>query len=65
MIAVDITALTDISRAFLPTLRTNGTGYLINIASVAAYAPIPNQAAYSATKAHVLSLTEARLGYTE
>jgi len=59
MIAVDITALTDISRAFLPALRTNGTGYLMNIASVAAYSPIPNQAAYSAAKAYVLSLTEA------
>ena len=59
MIAVDITALTDISRAFLPELRANGTGYLMNIASVAAYAPIPNQAAYSAAKAYVLSLTEA------
>jgi short-subunit dehydrogenase len=59
MIAVDITALTDISRAFLPELRADGTGYLMNIASVAAYAPIPNQAAYSAAKAHVLSLTES------
>jgi uncharacterized protein len=59
MIAVDITALTDISRTFLPALRANGTGYLMNIASVAAYAPIPNQAACSAAKAYVLSLTEA------
>jgi short-subunit dehydrogenase len=59
MIAVDITALTDISRAFLPELRAYDTGYLINIASVGAYAPIPNQAAYSAAKAYVLSLTEA------
>jgi short-subunit dehydrogenase len=59
MIAVDVTALTDISRAFLPELRADGTGYLMNIASVAAYAPIPNQAAYSAAKAYVLSLTES------
>lgn len=59
LIAVDITALTDISRAFLPDLRAHGTGYLINIASVAAYVPIPNQSAYAAAKAYVLSLTEA------
>jgi NAD(P)-dependent dehydrogenase (short-subunit alcohol dehydrogenase family) len=59
MIAVDVTALTDISRAFLPALRTIGTGYLMNIASVGAYAPIPNQAAYSAAKAYLSSLTEA------
>jgi short-subunit dehydrogenase len=51
MIAVDVTALTDISRAFLPAPRTIGTGYLMNLASVGAYAPIPNQAAYSAAKA--------------
>jgi uncharacterized protein len=59
MIALNISALTDISRAFLPQLQAFGTGYLLNIASVAAYASIPMQAAYSATKAYVLSLTES------
>ncbi len=59
MLAVDVTAVADVSRAFIERLRTTGTGYLLNITSVAAYAAIPNQAAYSATKAFVLSLTEA------
>ena len=59
MITVDVTAVTDISRAFLPSLQTQGDGYLINVASVAAYTPIPMMAAYAATKSFVLSLTEA------
>ncbi|MDP9793657.1 short-subunit dehydrogenase [Catenuloplanes nepalensis] len=59
MIAVDVTAVADISRAFINRLREHGRGYLLNVTSVAAYAPVPNQAAYSATKAFVLSLTES------
>ncbi|MFI0795186.1 SDR family NAD(P)-dependent oxidoreductase [Micromonospora rubida] len=59
MIAVDVTAVADISRAFINPLRERGTGYLLNITSVAGYAPVPNQAAYSAAKAFVLSLTES------
>jgi short-subunit dehydrogenase len=59
MIAVNVTALTDISRAFIPILRENRHGYLVNITSLAAYSSIPMQGAYSATKAFVLSLTEA------
>lgn len=59
MIAVDVTAVADISRAFIGRLRAHGRGYLLNVTSVAAYAPVPNQAAYSAAKAFVLSLTES------
>jgi hypothetical protein len=59
LIAVDVTAVVDISRAFIGRLRSTGTGYLLNTTSVAAYASIPNQAAYSAAKAFVLSFTEA------
>lgn len=59
MIAVDVTAVMDISRAFIPSLRHRGDGYLLNISSVAAYASIPMQGAYSATKAFVLSFTES------
>jgi short-subunit dehydrogenase len=59
MIAVDVTAVLDISRAFIDLLRANGTGYLMNISSVAAYMSIPNQGAYSAAKAFVLSFTES------
>ncbi|ARQ67535.1 SDR family NAD(P)-dependent oxidoreductase [Streptomyces marincola] len=58
-IAVDVTAVADISRAFVEQLRTAGCGVLVNVASMAAYQPNPRMALYGATKAFVLSLTEA------
>ncbi|MGW6796434.1 SDR family NAD(P)-dependent oxidoreductase [Streptomyces chartreusis] len=58
-IAVDISAPVQISRAFLPQLLKARGGFLINIASGAAYAPIPRMAVYGGAKAFVLSFTEA------
>lgn len=58
-VAVDITALIDISRAFIEPLRAAGTGVLVNVASMAAHQPIPGMAVYSASKAFVLNFTEA------
>ncbi|MFI2506136.1 SDR family NAD(P)-dependent oxidoreductase [Streptomyces sp. NPDC018972] len=58
-IAVDVTAVADISRAFIEQLRGEGRGVLVNVASMAAYQPNPRMALYGATKAFVLSLTEA------
>ncbi|MER6994362.1 SDR family NAD(P)-dependent oxidoreductase [Streptomyces sp. NPDC000410] len=58
-IAVDVTAVADISRAFIEQLRTAGRGVLVNVASMAAYQPNPRMAVYGAAKAFVLSLTEA------
>ncbi|GLZ11901.1 dehydrogenase [Actinomadura sp. NBRC 104425] len=58
-IAVDVTAVADISRAFIEQLRTAGRGVLINVASMAAYQANPRLALYGAAKAFVLSLTEA------
>jgi hypothetical protein len=58
-IAVDVTAVVDISRAFIGQLRTRGDGFLVNVASMAAYTPTPVMSVYGATKAFVLSFTEA------
>lgn len=58
-IAVDVANLVDISRAFIEPLRREGRGILVNVASVAAYAPSPDMAIYAACKAFVLSFTEA------
>jgi short-subunit dehydrogenase len=58
-IAVDVIAVADISRAFIEQLRSQGRGVLVNVASMAAYQPNPRMALYGATKAFVLSLTEA------
>jgi uncharacterized protein len=58
-IAVDVTSVVDISRTFIERLRDRGDGFLINVASMAAYQANPTMAVYGATKAFVLSFTEA------
>lgn len=58
-IAVDVANVVDISRAFIEPLRQAGRGILVNVASMAAYLPGPDMAVYSASKAFVLSFTEA------
>ncbi|WP_369777503.1 SDR family NAD(P)-dependent oxidoreductase [Streptomyces sp. R33] len=58
-VGLDVMAVVDISRAFIGTLRRRGEGVLVNVASSAAYQPVPNMAVYGATKAFVLSFTEA------
>lgn len=58
-IAVDVSAVVEISHAFLPALRKRGDGFLLNVASMAAYQGNPTMAVYGACKAFVLSLTEA------
>ncbi|UXM91379.1 SDR family NAD(P)-dependent oxidoreductase [Paenarthrobacter sp. JL.01a] len=58
-IALNVAALVDITRAFLPAMLTSGKGALVNVASTAAFQPIPGMAVYGATKAFVLSFTEA------
>ena len=58
-ITLNCTALVEISRAFIDRLRAAGTGVLVNVASTAAYQAIPRMAVYGATKAFVLSFTEA------
>jgi hypothetical protein len=59
MIALNIAALTELCRAVLPGMRERGQGGILNVASTAAFQPGPNMAVYYATKAYVLSLTEA------
>jgi short-subunit dehydrogenase len=58
-IAVNVTSLVDLSRVFIERLRARGGGVLVNVASMAAYQPTPTTAVYGATKAFVLSFTEA------
>ncbi|MFN0144227.1 MAG: SDR family NAD(P)-dependent oxidoreductase [Mycobacterium sp.] len=44
---------------YLPQMRARGSGTIINLASTAAFLPLPKMAVYGATKAFVLSFTEA------
>jgi uncharacterized protein len=59
MIAVNVTALTELSRMFLPGMVERQHGGLLNVASLAAFQPGPFMAVYYASKAYVLSLSEA------
>jgi short-subunit dehydrogenase len=59
MIQVNITALTHLTRLFLPGMIAKGSGRILNLASTAAFQPGPWMAVYYATKAYVLSLSEA------
>lgn len=59
LIALNITALSRLMRHVLPSLRARGRGGILNVASLGGYLPGPHQAAYYASKAYVISLTEA------
>jgi short-subunit dehydrogenase len=59
MVRVNCEALVAMTSAFLPQMIERGRGAVINVASVAAFQPIPAQAVYAATKAFVLSFSEA------
>jgi hypothetical protein len=59
LVDLNVRALTVLTRHFLPGMRLRGRGGILNVASLGGYAPGPNQAAYYASKAYVLSLTEA------
>jgi short-subunit dehydrogenase len=59
MIQVNVTALTELTRLFLPAMLERRRGGVLNVASTAAFQPGPHMAVYYATKAYVLSFTEA------
>jgi short-subunit dehydrogenase len=59
MIDINVTALTLLTRAAILRMRDAGRGTIINIASGAGYQPVPHFSAYAASKAYVISLTEA------
>jgi uncharacterized protein len=58
-IALNVSGLVDLVHTFYPGMKERGLGSLVTIASTAAYQPVPNMAVYGATKAFVLSFTEA------
>lgn len=59
MIMLNMNTLTQLSYLFLPHMLKQHKGIVINIASTGAFQPLPYIAVYGATKAFVLSLTEA------
>lgn len=59
MIQLNITALTELTYYFLPKMKQRNDGRILNVASTAAFQPGPLMAIYYATKAFVLSFSEA------
>lgn len=59
MIDLNVGTLTDLCRAVAPGMVERKSGGILNVASTAAFQPGPNMAVYFATKAYVLSFSEA------
>lgn len=59
MLRLNVFAVTELTRRFLPPMLRRNRGAILNVASTAAFQPGPNMAVYFASKAFVLALTEA------
>ena len=59
MLQLNIVALTHLTRLCLPAMIAQGQGRILNVASTAAFLPGPYMAVYYASKAYVLSFTDA------
>ncbi len=58
-VSLNCAAVAHLSRLFLPSMLSRRKGDIINVASTAAFQPIPTMAVYAATKAFVLSFSQA------
>ena len=61
-IRLNVLTLVELTRGLLPEMVSRRSGVVVNIASTAAYQPVPYMAVYAATKSFVLSFTEALWG---
>lgn len=59
LVQLNVTALLELTHRLLPSLRSHGRGRVLNVASTAAFQPGPLMASYYASKAFVLSFSEA------
>ena len=59
MVELNVAAVTHLCALFVPGMVERGAGGVLNVASTAAFQPIPGQAGYGASKAFVLSYTQA------
>lgn len=59
MVRTDVEAVLDLCTTFLPGMVERGVGAILNVASTAAFQPLPGQAGYSASKAFVLAYSRA------
>jgi uncharacterized protein len=59
MVEIDVAAVVDLCTRFVPGMVARGRGGVLNVASIAAFQPLPGQAGYGACKAFVLSYTRS------
>lgn len=59
LVQLNITALTVLTHLFLPAMLERGAGRIMNIASTSSFQPVPSLSTYAASKAYVLSFSEA------
>lgn len=59
MVRTNVEAVVALTGAFLPAMKQRGRGAVLNLASLIAFQPVPFQATYGASKAFVLSFSEA------
>ena len=59
LIDLNVSGLTSMLTQFIPPMVERGKGRILNVASIAAFQPIPSLATYAASKAYVLSLSES------
>ena len=59
MIRLNVESLVALTHRFVPAMLARGRGSIVNVASTAAFLPVPWMAVYGATKAFVLSFSEA------
>lgn len=58
-IQLNIVSLTELTHRFLRAMLPRGRGWILNVASIGAYMPVPDYATYAAGKAYVRNFTEA------
>ena len=62
LVRTNVEAVVDLCTQVLPGMVNRGQGAVLNVASTAAFQPLPGQAAYGGSKAFVLSYSEAMRG---
>lgn len=59
MVALNGMAMVELAYAFIPLMKAQGRGAIINVASIGSFQPMPGMAVYGASKAFALSFSEA------
>jgi short-subunit dehydrogenase len=59
LVDLNVRAVVDLTRRFLPDMLARGRGGVLNVSSVEGFMPVPYQATYAATKAFMISFSRA------